>query len=470
MARRLRLLGLREQERGPAQAAALRPPVPRLQEADLGGGRDVHAPLARAAEELASGYPHHDFAFERDVGLAAAAPSGFGELKVAWTLVHKIRRAMDAADGFPLIMNVQADETGIPYRLKGSEPPPGGRSHEGRLMIAGAVEVFGENSPGCVKLRRITDQSGPTLKAFRSCFKSSENAFAVMASRFRYQPSLAGKDDTMTGMRRSKLAEFKSELECGGDAVRELLRGMLQEILEEEMTEALGAAKGERTSDRLGYRSGYCKRHLTTRVGQVELRVPQDRNGAFSTELFERYERSEKAFVSALMQMYVHGVSTRKVAKVTEALCGHGFSASTISRLNAKLDAELGKFAERRLEGSFPYLILDARYEKVREDGVVRDRAVLIAVGVDASGRRQVLGVELAEGESHASWRRFLESLRDRGLCGVVQIVSDDHSGLTKAIREVVPEAVLRPFPAERPGPFELAFGRRLPQGASLDL
>ena len=241
---------------------------------------------------------------------------------------------------------------------------------------------------------------------------------------------------------RSKLAEFKSELGSGGDAVRDLVRSMLQEILEEEMTEALGAAKSERTSDRLGYRSGYYKRHLTTRVGQVELRVPQDRNGAFSTELFERYERSEKAFVSALMQMQVHGVSTRKVAKVTEALCGHGFSASTISRLNAKLDAELGKFAERRLEGSFPYLILNARYEKVREDGVVRDRAVLIAVGVDAAGRRQVLGVELAEGESHASWRRFLESLRDRGLCGVVQVVSDDHSGLTKAIREVVPEAV----------------------------
>ena len=260
---------------------------------------------------------------------------------------------------------------------------------------------------------------------------------------FRKQPSLAGKDDTMTGMHsRSKLAEFKSELGSGGDAVRDLVRSMLQEILEEEMTEALGAAKSERTSDRLGYRSGYYKRHLTTRVGQVELRVPQDRNGAFSTELFECCERSEKAFVLALMQMQVHGVSTRKVAKVTEALCGHGFSASTISRLNAKLDAELGKFAERRLEGSFPYLILDARYEKVREDGVVRDRAVLIAVGVDAAGRRQVLGVELAEGESRASWRRFLESLRDRGLRGVVQVVSDDHSGLTKAIREVVPEAV----------------------------
>ena len=150
------------------------------------------------------------------------------------------------------------------------------------------------------------------------------------------------------------------------------------------------------------------------------------------------------ANVSALMQMQVHGVLTRKVAKVTEALCDHGFSASTVNRINAKLDADLKQFAERPLEGPFPYLILDARYEKVREDGVVRDRAVLIAVGVDAAGRRQVLGVDLAEGESHASWRRFLESLRDRGLCGVVQVASDNDSGLTKAIREVVPEAVLR--------------------------
>ena len=270
------------------------------------------------------------------------------------------------------------------------------------------------------------------------------------------------------------MAEFKSELECGGDAVRELLRGMLQEILEEEMTEALGAAKGERTSDRLGYRSGYCKRHLTTRVGQVELRVPQDRNGAFSTELFERYERSEKAFVLALMQMQVHGVSTRKVAKVTEALCGHGFSASTISRLNAKLDAELGKFAERRLEGSFPYLILDARYEKVREDGVVRDRAVLIAVGVDASGRRQVLGVRAGGGREPcelASVPGVFEGsrpVRRRPDCfgRPFRLDEGDPGGCSGS----GPPAVLRPFPAERPGPFELAFGRRLPQGASLDL
>ncbi len=141
------------------------------------------------------------------------------------------------------------------------------------------------------------------------------------------------------------------------------------------------------------------------------------------------------------MQMYAGGVSTRKVAKAAEELCGHGLSAPTVSRINAKLDAELAKFAERRLEDAFPHVFVDARYGKVRDDGVVRDRAVPVAIGVDAGGRRQVPGVELAEGESHASWRRFLESLRDRGLHGVVQVVADDHSGLKKAVREVLPEA-----------------------------
>lgn len=136
----------------------------------------------------------------------------------------------------------------------------------------------------------------------------------------------------------------------------------------------------------------------------------------FSTELFERYERSEKALVSALMQMHVSGVSTRKVAKVAEELCGHGLSAPTVSRINAKLDAELSKFADRPLDDAFPHVFVDARYEKIRDDGVIRDRAVLVAIGVDGGGRRQVLVVELADGESHASWRRFLESLR-AGAC-----------------------------------------------------
>ena len=225
------------------------------------------------------------------------------------------------------------------------------------------------------------------------------------------------------------------------DGFRELMRITVQQVLEAEMDEALGAGKWERTDGRLGYRSGYRGRTLVTRVGKLELRVPQDRAGRFSTELFERYQRSEKAFVSALAEMYIQGVSTRKVKAITEELCGHTVSASTVSAINAKLDEDLERFARRQLEETYPYMVLDARYEKIREDGVIRSRAVLVAIGVNWEGRRCVLGVELANRESESSWKDFLLSLRQRGLSGVEFIVSDNHSGLKRAIAEVVPEA-----------------------------
>lgn len=223
--------------------------------------------------------------------------------------------------------------------------------------------------------------------------------------------------------------------------IRTVVRTALQEVLEAEMTEAVGAAKGERTANRVGYRSGYYGRTLITRVGKLELRVPQDRDGRFSTELFERYQRSERALVAALAEMYVQGVSTRKVKAITEELCGHSFSASSISAINKKLDESLAQFARRRLTEAFPYRILDARYEKVREAGVIAGQAVLVAIGVDWDGRRQVLGVELANRESRSSWRDFLLDLRERGLAGVEFVVADDHAGLKAAIREVLPEA-----------------------------
>ncbi len=226
------------------------------------------------------------------------------------------------------------------------------------------------------------------------------------------------------------------------DGLKGIIREALQEMLEQEMTDALGAAKGERTEERKGYRSGYYERTLITRVGKLELRVPQDRAGRFPTELFERYQRSEKALVSALAEMYVQGVSTRKVKAITEELCGHAFSASSISAINKSLDASLEKFAKRRLEEAYPYVIVDARYEKVREDEVIRSRAVQIAIGINVEGRRQVLGVELANRESESSWKEFLLGLKERGLNGVEFVVSDDHPGLKKAIWEVLPEAV----------------------------
>lgn len=208
------------------------------------------------------------------------------------------------------------------------------------------------------------------------------------------------------------------------------------------MTEALGAAKSERTAERHGYRSGYYGRSLVTRVGKLELRIPQDRSGRFSTELFERYQRSERALVAALAEMYVQGVSTRKVKAITEELCGHSFSASAISTINQRLDQSLAQFAARPLPEAFPYLIVDARYERVREAGVIVSQAVLIAIGIDWDGRRQILGVELANRESRSSWSEFLRGLKARGLNGVELVVSDDHAGLKAALREVLPEAV----------------------------
>jgi transposase-like protein len=248
----------------------------------------------------------------------------------------------------------------------------------------------------------------------------------------------------MTTHAKRNAKSVQIEVLLGGD--RELLKGLvkesLQEELEAEMTETLGAGAGERTADRVGYRAGYYSRGLVTRIGKLELRVPRDREGRFSTELFDRYQRSEKALVSALAEMYVQGVSTRKVKIITEELCGHTFSASTISRINRSLDGMLHRFAERPLEEAYPYLILDARYEKVRLDGVIQSQAVFLAIGINWEGRRQLLGVALAHRESASSWTTFVTDLKARGLHGVEFVVSDDHAGLKRAVRELLPEAV----------------------------
>jgi transposase-like protein len=240
------------------------------------------------------------------------------------------------------------------------------------------------------------------------------------------------------------IAAVKDLMSTNPDALRTIVQTVLQEMLEGEMTEALGAGKSIRSDGRVGYRSGHYSRTLITRVGKLELRVPQDRDGRFSTELFERYQRSEQALVSTLAEMYVHGVSTRKVKAITEELCGHSFSASTISAINKRLDESLTAFARRRLDEPFAYLIIDAKYEKVRQAGVVRSSAVLVALGVDWEGRRQILAVEHANRESHSAWKDFLIGLKERGLHGVEYVVADDHAGLRAAVREVLPEAWLQ--------------------------
>jgi len=244
-----------------------------------------------------------------------------------------------------------------------------------------------------------------------------------------------------TRKHKAKLVSAEEMLAGDRDFLKQAVKDALQEVLEGEMSEFLGAAPGERTEGRNGYRAGYYGRSLVTRIGKLELRVPRERSGEFSTALFERYARSEKALVAALAEMYVQGVSTRKVKAITEELCGHGFSASSISAVNKGLDETLARFARRRLDEPYPYLILDARYERVREAGVIAHQAVLIAIGINWEGQRQVLAVEMANRESQSSWKDFLLRLKERGLSGVEFVVSDDHAGLKKAIFEVLTEA-----------------------------
>ena len=235
--------------------------------------------------------------------------------------------------------------------------------------------------------------------------------------------------------------QVKNVLSEQKDFLVPMVQQAMESVLEMEMAECLQAGRYERSEERTGYRSGYYRRRLVTRVGTISLRVPQDRSGHFSTQVFEQYQRSEKALVAALAQMYVQGVSTRKVAAITEELCGHEFSASSISEITGRLDQQLQQFSRRPLEQEFPYVILDARYERVREEGMIASRAILVALGIDWEGRRQVLAVEYARGETQNSWKEFLLGLKGRGLHGVRLVVSDAHPGLKRAVGEVLTQS-----------------------------
>jgi putative transposase len=220
----------------------------------------------------------------------------------------------------------------------------------------------------------------------------------------------------------------------GEDFIRALVERTVQQVLEAEMTSILGAETYQRNAARRGWRKGFKPRTLKTRVGELELMVPKDRDGQFQTELFERYQRSEKAFVAALLQMYVEGVSTRKVSAITEALCGLEVSKSQVSALTQKLDADIHEWRQRPLTEAYRYLIFDARYEKVRRGGSVVSQGVLVAIGISHAGYREVLGCWVAESESEASWGAVFLELKQRGLRGVIYVVSDDHAGMVKAI------------------------------------
>jgi putative transposase len=217
--------------------------------------------------------------------------------------------------------------------------------------------------------------------------------------------------------------------------LKEIVERVIQELLEAQMTEHIGAAPYERTENRTGQRNGYKPRTLRTRVGTLNLLVPQHREGTFSTRLFSRYQRNEKALVLALMEMYVEGVSTRKVKDITEELCGTSFSKSLISSLAGQLDVELEVWRTRPLKAaSYPYLFVDARYEKVRVNHRVVSQGVLIVSGIRDDGMREILAVEVSDTESEATYQNLFCSLKTRGLKGVELVVSDDHEGLKAAI------------------------------------
>lgn len=223
----------------------------------------------------------------------------------------------------------------------------------------------------------------------------------------------------------------------GQDGLAKLLESVLNQVLEAQVSESVGADRYERHEERVGYRNGYRARQLYTRVGPVTLQVPQTRDGSFSTDIFQRYQRSEQAFVLALMEMVVNGVSTRKVTHITEELCGMSFSKSTVSSLCSGLDVRVRAFNERRFDGqSYPFILVDALFFKSRSEDRVVSRAALTISGVRSDGVREILGVQIGDTESFATWDETFRWLKGRGLRGVMFVISDQHSGLKEAIQK----------------------------------
>jgi transposase-like protein len=224
--------------------------------------------------------------------------------------------------------------------------------------------------------------------------------------------------------------------ENGLDYIPELIRILVNTAMQAERERHIGVGPYERSPERHGHANGYKAKTVTTRVGKIRFDVPQVREGHFYPEALEKGLRSERALTLTLAEMYVQGVSTRKVAAITEQLCGCAVSSTHVSHATAQLDSLLSAWRQRPL-GPCVYLSLDARYEKVRVGGHVRDVAVLIASGILPSGHRQILGVSVSLSEHEVHWRTFLRSLVDRGLCGLQLIISDAHAGLQQARQAV---------------------------------
>ena len=223
------------------------------------------------------------------------------------------------------------------------------------------------------------------------------------------------------------------------EAFRKLLQRTLNDILKVESQEQLQAAPYERSDSRLDSRNGLRDRELKTRIGRITLAVPRHRNVPFKTLIFDNYSRSEAALVTAMAEMVVNGVSTRKVSRVIESLCGTSVSKSSVSEICKNLDKEVESFRNRPLEGRYPFLTVDATYFRVRENNRVISKALMIAYGTNEQGHREILGFAAYRNESKDTWQDFLKSLKKRGLKGVIMITSDAHEGIIHAISEVFP-------------------------------
>jgi transposase-like protein len=216
--------------------------------------------------------------------------------------------------------------------------------------------------------------------------------------------------------------------------LKTLVQECLQQLLKSEFDRHINAAPHERSSERRGLRNGSYYRSFKTRVGSIELNVCRDREGCFRTELFRRYQRSEQAFLLSMIEMYIQGVSTRKVTNIVETLCGITVSKSQVSELSKSLDSQLHSWRNRQLTEVYPYLVVDARYEKIRTSKGVVSHAVMIVIGISEHGHRSVLSVELGDSENEATWGDVFNKLKARGLKGVEYVVSDDHKGLVNAL------------------------------------
>lgn len=230
-------------------------------------------------------------------------------------------------------------------------------------------------------------------------------------------------------------------LQPQNERIAKIATDILNQALEAQCEAQIQAKRYERTEERVEYRNGYYSRSLNTLLGKLVLRVPRLRNGPLETQIFENYSRSETGLITGLMEMVIQGVSTRKVTKITEELCGCSFSKSTISKICQKLDPEVELFRHRPLENSFPFVFVDAMYIRVREDGHIVKKALTIALAIRNDGYREIIGFGLFDGETDSSWRQFINSLKKRGLEKVDLFISDSHASIKKAITEAYPQA-----------------------------